>query len=64
MSNMLQGKRAVVFGASGSNGAAVAREFAAEGANATRAFFTFATQNGARTPRCSLNARCTGRFTC
>ena len=32
MSNMLQGKRAAVFGAGGSIGAAVAREFAAEGA--------------------------------
>jgi NAD(P)-dependent dehydrogenase (short-subunit alcohol dehydrogenase family) len=32
MSNMLQGKRATVFGAGGSIGAAVAREFAAEGA--------------------------------
>ena len=31
MSNMLQGKRAAVFGAGGSIGAAVAREFAAEG---------------------------------
>jgi NAD(P)-dependent dehydrogenase (short-subunit alcohol dehydrogenase family) len=32
MSSMLQGKRAAVFGAGGSFGAAVAREFAAEGA--------------------------------
>lgn len=32
MSNMLQGKRAAMFGAGGSIGAAVAREFAAEGA--------------------------------
>jgi NAD(P)-dependent dehydrogenase (short-subunit alcohol dehydrogenase family) len=32
MSNTLQGKRAAVFGAGGSIGAAVAREFAAEGA--------------------------------
>lgn len=32
MSNILQGKRAVVFGAGGSIGAAVSKEFAAEGA--------------------------------
>ncbi len=32
MSNILQGKHAVVFGAGGSIGAAVAKEFAAEGA--------------------------------
>jgi 3-oxoacyl-[acyl-carrier protein] reductase len=31
-SHMLQGKRAVIFGAGGSIGAAVASEFAAEGA--------------------------------
>ena len=31
-SQMLQGKRAVIFGAGGSIGAAVASEFAAEGA--------------------------------
>src|SRR5262250_2203086 len=33
MSNSLQGKNAVVFGAGGSIGAAVAKEFAAEGAD-------------------------------
>ena len=32
-SSILQGKRAIIFGAGGSIGAAVAREFAAEGAH-------------------------------
>src|SRR4030042_1633061 len=31
---------------------------------ATKRFFTFATQNGARMPKCSLGPRCTGCFSC
>src|SRR4030042_845406 len=33
-------------------------------AKATKRFFTFATQNGARMPKCSLRPRCTGWCSC
>lgn len=33
-------------------------------AKATKRFFTFATQNGARMPKYSLRPRCTGCFSC